>query len=107
MFYDEFTGEYSFFPPTVSFQKDGDLWHEFREFHQQNPEVYQTFKEKILSSLGRRRLTSYEVREKMITCNKHESVDNNLAPYYLRTFLEEFPQYSKFFRLKCLKSGNL
>lgn len=104
MYVDKHTGQYSFVPLPEKFPKDGDLWDKFRKFHTQHPEVYEHFKVHLpLSIEGKKLVTSYEVREVMVSYDKIKP-DNNLAPYYLRTFIEEFPQYEDFFIWRAVRN---
>ena len=104
---DERSGQLSFMPIPPMFSKEGELWKRFLDFHKQYPKVYENFKEKILERMdGKTILSSYEVRQIMVTTDII-GVDNNFAPYYLRTFLEDFPQYEEFFRLRSLKQETI
>jgi hypothetical protein len=107
MFCDERTGQLSFMPIPPMFSKDSVLWKRFNEFHKRYPQVYENFKVKMQEKIrnlppGVTFISSYEVRQIMISTDV-SGVDNNYAPYYLRTFLEEFPNQEKYFRLRELK----
>ncbi len=107
MYYDQKTGQMSFIPFPEKFSKEGELWMRFLDFHKQYPRVYEDFKKNIQNLIdGSTVLSSYVVRETMVQ-TEVIGVDNNFAPYYLRIFLEEFPQYEDFFRLRALKRDKL
>ena len=102
MYCDPRSGQLSFVPFPERFPKSSQLWMKFLEFHKQYPQVYENFKQRIRDQIDGSVISSYRVRETMVT-SEVTGVDNNFAPYYLRIFLEEFPQYEEFFRLRELK----
>lgn len=100
---DEDTGQLSFLPILEKFDKEGEKWNRFLEFHKQNPNVYENFKNRILDLLpSSTRISSYFVRE-CIRANAKIKISNDFTPYYARTFIEEFPHLKGLFVLKKLK----
>jgi len=100
--YDDY-GQMSIFEEQVRFVKEGDMWKRFQEFHKVYPEVYENFKERIQTKFNtKKKISSYIVREN-IRMSEDVKIDNNFAPYYLRVFIEEYPQFKRFFRLRTLK----
>lgn len=100
-------GQLDFFETDPPFAKDGDMWRKFQAFHQQNPDIYENFKKKIyLKFCEGKKISSYIVREN-IRLSDEKKLNNNFAPYYLRTLIEENPAVSGFFRLKALKMEKL
>lgn len=97
------SGQMSLFEERVRFVKDGDMWKRFYQFHEIYPQVYEEFKERIQQKFSaKKKISSYVVRES-IRLTEGVKFDNNFAPYYLRVFIEDYPQFKKFFRLRTLK----
>lgn len=103
-FCDEKTGQYSFLPPQDRFDKTSKLWQEFLTFHKNHPEIYVEYKLSILDALreGRNIYSIYAIRENDRWTTKRR-INNNHAPYYARLFIEEYPEYKSFFRLRATK----
>lgn len=104
MFCDEKTGQLSFIATAPVFEKTSRLWQQFLEFHKNHPEVYEEYKKDIMEILksGCDLYSAYLVREND-RWNSKRKINNNHTPYYARLFIEEFPQYKSFFRLRSIK----
>lgn len=104
IFCDEKTGQYSFVPPSEKFDKTSRLWKDFLIFHKSHPEIYEEYKLSILGAVkqGRDIYSIYAIREND-RWNRRRIINNNHAPYYARLFIEEYPEYKSFFRLRKIK----
>jgi len=104
VFCDEKTGQMSFITPQTRFEKTSRLLQEFLNFHENHPEVYEEYKKDILDAFnsGRNLYSIYVVRENNRWSTKRK-ISNNHAPYYARLFIEEYPEYKSFFRLRPIK----
>lgn len=105
MFCDEKTGQLNFLSPQPMFDKTSKLWQEFLDFHGKHPEVYEDFKKDIINAFrsGRKLYSVYVVKENN-RWNSKRKINNNHTPYYTRLFIEEYPEYKSFFRLRCIKA---
>lgn len=104
MFCDEKTGQLSFVSPQPKFEKSSKLWQQFLDFHRNHPEVYEEYKKGILDAFrsGKDLYSIYALRENdRWDCKR--KINNNHSPYYARIFVEEYPQYKSFFRLRTVK----
>jgi len=91
-------------------QDDRSFW----QYHQDNPHVYQYFKEfslHMIKNRGYKRLSSdmilHRVRYEIMDSRFKEQlkINNNYTAGYSRLFMKEFPQYSDVFSLRQLKSN--
>lgn len=78
----------------------------FRDFHAENPQVYELFKEFAFEALavGRNKLSAKLIVERIRwetsvkTSDTQFTVNNNHTADYARLFLKDFPEYKGFFR---------
>ena len=102
------TGQYLLFPPPlVIFKKESRLWRKFLRFHCRHPHIYDYFKRRVIEKLNNSEKISSRMAFELIRwdpnnrlSNEYYSLSNDLAPYYTRTFLEEFPEYMDQFELR-------
>ena len=80
---------------------------DFEEFHQRNPEVYEMFV--LFSKQAAKRNNHYSARgifhrirwETSVNSDDREFKLNDIwTAYYARKFMEDYPQYKGFFRLR-------
>ena len=77
----------------------------FKEFHSENPQVYELFKEYAFEAMaaGMRHLSSKLIIERIrwesmiTTTDVPYTVSNNHTPDYARLFMLDFPEYKGFF----------
>lgn len=80
---------------------------EFLEYHKTNPHLYEAFKQVAFDALN----MGFEhygangifeiIRWKRAERGEGEfKINNNYAPLFARLFVNEYPQYSKFFRFR-------
>ena len=82
-------------------------------YHQKNPQVYDLIKKYTFEviSAGYTRYSMYTVINRvrwhaMIeTIGDQFKVNNNHSPFYARLFMEEFPEYGRFFETRAYPKG--
>lgn len=83
-----------------------ELKDKFEIYHQQNPEIYNKFKELTLQVLqNRARFGAKAIIEQirwnsMISGNEDFKISNNYTAYYARKFMNEFSQHDGLFKIK-------
>ena len=83
---------------------------QFKQFDSSNPHVYETFKRfayEVLDS-GRKKYSANGIFERMRWHTEIETrgdpfkLSNNYRAYYARKLMDEFPEFSEFFKTKKL-----
>ncbi len=85
----------------------------FEIFHRHNPEVYKKFKHYAFEALGhkRPRYSAYMIWQRMRWYMQFEQTDKTYkindhhVAYYSRLFMDDHPQFGKFFELRRLRGG--
>jgi hypothetical protein len=99
----------------VSFQQQTgkSIDYAFGEFHKNNPQVYERFKQLTmrLISKGRKRYSSKTIicvirymHDIRTTTSDDFKINDAYTSRYARLFCEEFPEHSDFFELRELRS---
>ena len=85
----------------------------FLEYHEQNPGVYQAFKEvafKIKSTgrkhFGAKCIMEYIRFQTMISGQDEFKINNNYTSRYVRLLEEKYPQFDGFFSKRSIDSGS-
>jgi|TARA_A100001201_G_scaffold142203_2_gene139727 hypothetical protein len=83
------------------------ITNQFINFHKQNPNVYNLFKRftKQAIKAGHTHLSSEMIINRIrwetsITTNEEYKINNIYKPYYSRMFMNDFPKYNEFFRMR-------
>lgn len=84
----------------------------FTRFHEQNPEVYDLFKQAALKmrETGRQRYSARTIVEvirwdhDLRTSGGAFSVNDNFTPIYVRLLIHEHPEFRDFFELRTVRS---
>lgn len=87
--------------------------HKFDKFDAENPRVYELFKRFALSAIqkGRNRIGARLIIERIRwetmveTTDEDYKINNNYAPYFVRKFIKDFPEYSDRFQIRQLRNG--
>ncbi len=104
MYVDEKTGQMTFIEPLVEYDKETRLWREFLQFHNENPHIYGQYKAETMKILSTgREVQSFSLITECHRSEKRFKISNNHTAYYARLFIEEFPQYKAFFKLRPVK----
>lgn len=86
-----------------------DLQQQFDDYHGANPEVYELFKQFAFSAIstGRQVFSVATIIERirweanvMIDRTDEFKINNNHKPFYARKFMEDYPEYAGFFRIR-------
>jgi len=84
----------------------------FKEFHNKNPKIYHHFKEYFFYLHNRKgwrkvggKLIMERIRFEVLIMTKGSDfkIDNNFTAYYIRLFIQDYPQYEKCFELRTIK----
>jgi hypothetical protein len=87
----------------------------FKEWHHQNPHIYQQFKQlayKMLAT-GRKRYSARTIMEVMRwhydlkTTGDVFEVNDNFTPIYVRLLIHNHPEFSEFFELRAVRSRGI
>lgn len=104
MFVDKKTGQLSLFEVKEDCDKNTRLWKEFMAFHNKHPHIYESFKERIFEAIKEGRdLYAMQTITENDRWDKKFRISNNHAAYYARLFIEDFPDYKSFFRLRPIR----
>ncbi len=88
----------------------------FKQYHQDNPEIYEAFKRITFNLIDKGRQyygakgIIEVIRYHTITASKSSAItndfkiNNNYAPDYARKFMDDYPQYFGFFKTRVLKN---
>lgn len=86
---------------------DGIEDDKFPAYHYENPHIYEAFKKYTFQAInnGRTYFSAEAVINRlrwdsMIAGNDIYKINNNVKPFYSRMFMNEFPAYNKFFRIR-------
>ena len=92
----------------------GDGLHtKWKEFHHDNPRVYELFKKFTFQAIqaGRKNYSVNAIFERIRwhtdieTCGDDFKLNNNHRAYYGRKFMRDYPEYDGFFRTRDTKSA--
>ena len=81
----------------------------FEQFHATNPDIYQLFKKFTFQAIeaGRERFSGRTIAERIRWYTQVETGDptgfklnDHWAPYYVRLFIDEFPEHADFFETR-------
>lgn len=105
MFVDKKTGQIEFFdPPKEEEGKNTRLWRDFMSFHLRNPHIYESLKNRIFKAIEEgREVYAIQVVAEEDRWDKRFRISNSHCAYYARLFIEDFPEYKSFFRLRPIK----
>lgn len=91
--------------------EDSPSYSWFKDYHKENPHIYQYFKRYALRSIERgfKNLSSEFIFniirwETPIKAGDDFKINNNAKPFYSRLFMQEYPQYEGFFRKRQSKA---
>lgn len=88
------------------------LEQRFREFHANNPRVYELFREFTLQAIGagRKRYGAFAILNRIRwhveieTRGDEFRINNNWSPFYARLFMLDHPQHDGFFETRLSKA---
>jgi len=100
---------------TLFDELETDQFKWFKEYHKQNPLIYEYFKRYTFKSIERgfKNLSAEFIFniirwETPVKANGDDfKVNNNAKPFYSRLFMKEYPQYEGFFRKRSSKADEV
>jgi len=99
---------YFFPPPVPGSETETKRWKDFREYDEEHPAIWESFKEKTKQAWdkGFRRIGAHFIVHQIRWSGTEKSgrINHNFFPYYARKFMDEFPGYVGVFELRRLKS---
>jgi hypothetical protein len=100
--------------PTL-FDAISDLELQAMRFHRDNPQVYRAFRERALALIaqgqhhGSGKFLTEQIRydPRITTSGIPVKVNNSHTAYFVRMFVDEYPQHRGFFELRRVKNGTV
>ena len=89
------------------------VYIDFREFHRQNPAIYQVFKNVVFQHIyeeSKEKLGARGIIEDIrfgisqLSLKKRAKINNNHVAFYSRLFRRDYPQYKGIFEIRQLKN---